>query len=219
MSAGDVDRKLWSGASAEGWLVVEGCKNGAKNGLWRYFAPSGPFYKSKADALAERNPVGDTGPRAERAPAVGGWTCGEPGGGVGGGSRDRFSGVMAAAGGASGSSAEAAAAAAEAVAAAAKHDPRNLYDAGMAVEARLPEVFFRGAWWLGEIAECGPYGAQVRLPRPSTTFHEIATRLPSAAPTGLRCAFHDLPRDCRDCRVRPLWGSGAPSTAFHDPPP
>ena len=37
----EIDRKLWVGASRDGWLVVEGCRNGHKHALWRYCSPDG----------------------------------------------------------------------------------------------------------------------------------------------------------------------------------
>ena len=40
LDAEDVDKKLWAGAYALGWRVVEAFRGSAARHQWRYFAPA-----------------------------------------------------------------------------------------------------------------------------------------------------------------------------------
>lgn len=46
-----IDTKLWPGAAAAGWVVVEQYLGGHKFGNWRYFSPGGTMCKTRAAAL------------------------------------------------------------------------------------------------------------------------------------------------------------------------
>ena len=154
----EIDRKLWVGSAEQGWLVVEACRNGAKNGLWRYCSPDGQAYRSKSDARERSNPVplGNTAKRNSQ---------GESGVAVG----QRYD-----ASGAAGTSLPPAVAppavdelqrirAAQAQAAGAMAHPRQWARVGMGIEVRLPEPLFRGAWWEGELLEMTNQSAHVRI--------------------------------------------------------
>ena len=54
LCAEEVDKKLWGGAAADGWRVHD-C--GRNDGHYRYTAPDGRRYHSKAEALATRAEV------------------------------------------------------------------------------------------------------------------------------------------------------------------
>jgi hypothetical protein len=60
-AAEDVDRKLYSGAAAEGWRVTEQWPGGAKHGKWFYFAPDGTKYKNATEANGHEGVVAHVG--------------------------------------------------------------------------------------------------------------------------------------------------------------
>ena len=146
-----VDKKMWPGAAAHGWAMVESCRNGHKHGLWRYCAPDGTTYRSRTDAIARSNPVAaPAAPRGARAaPTHSGPAAG---------------GLVAASGmGAERTASATPAEVARLRAAAALAHPRHWARVGMAVEARLSEPIYRGAWWEGELLELTPRAAYVSL--------------------------------------------------------
>ena len=51
----EVDRKLWMDASTSGWRVVEACPGGARTANWKYVAPSGEHFKTRAAAFEHSN--------------------------------------------------------------------------------------------------------------------------------------------------------------------
>ena len=56
LPAEEVDKKLWAGASDEGWRVHDAGRN---DGHYRYTAPDGRLFHSKAEALSTRAEVVD----------------------------------------------------------------------------------------------------------------------------------------------------------------
>ena len=146
LSPSEIDRKLWKGAAAQGWLVVEACRNGHKHNMWRFCSPKGVAYRSRADALGGLNPLsfGEPSPMpaggASIAAGYGGERHGMHGAGLGfGGGDGRVVG--------------------------APHTihPRQWARVGMGVEVRLPEPLFRGAWWEAVILEVGQQACHVRV--------------------------------------------------------
>lgn len=59
--ADEIDRKLYPGAAAEGWRVMEQWPGGGKGGKWFYFAPDGSKYKSTAEAHGHAGVVDHVG--------------------------------------------------------------------------------------------------------------------------------------------------------------
>ena len=52
LQGAEADAKLWAGAAASGWRVVERYANAAKAGKWRYVSPAGYWYQSRGEAFA-----------------------------------------------------------------------------------------------------------------------------------------------------------------------
>ena len=54
-----IDRKLWAGAAAAGWRVLEKFKNGRKYGNWSYMGPGQRRFNTRSEALAFHEAVED----------------------------------------------------------------------------------------------------------------------------------------------------------------
>jgi hypothetical protein len=64
-----IDAKLWPGAAAAGWVIVEQYEGAAKFSNWRYFSPGGVVCKTRAAALEAGGMAGVAA--APSAPKVG----------------------------------------------------------------------------------------------------------------------------------------------------
>jgi hypothetical protein len=54
LSIAGVDAKLWPGAAAEGWRVCEAYRGGSKSSNYRYVAPWGFYFSSRAVSMAAK---------------------------------------------------------------------------------------------------------------------------------------------------------------------
>ena len=67
----DVDGRLWEGAAAAGWCVVEAGPNGHASGSWRYMAPSGEAFKNRTEASQHASAAGKLGADSKPKKPVG----------------------------------------------------------------------------------------------------------------------------------------------------
>lgn len=75
-----VDVKLWAGAAARGWRVTEARKGSSAGGMWRYIAPGGRGFKSRAQAAQHNSQHSTRTAKREKAASAGAGAANEPSG-------------------------------------------------------------------------------------------------------------------------------------------